>query len=40
MERAARALPAARQEMQKGYELVAASLSERELAILTRLLER
>lgn len=39
-EHASRALPAARLEMQKGYELVAASFSERELATLTRLLER
>ncbi len=39
-ERASRALPAIRQEMQKGYELVTASFSERELATLTRLLQR
>ena len=39
-ERAYRALPAARQAMQRGYEAVAADFSERELATLTRLLER
>lgn len=39
-ERSQRALPAARQEMKKGYELLATEFSERELATLTRLLER
>ncbi len=37
---ASRALPAARREQQKGYELVTTGFSERELATLTRLLER
>lgn len=39
-ERSARVLPAARQEMQKGYELITVDFSEQELATLTRLLER
>ena len=39
-ERAASVLPLARREMQKGYEQVTASFSERELATLTKLLER
>ena len=39
-ESASRALPGARQEMQRGYELVTADFSERELATLIRLLER
>ncbi len=39
-ERASRALPAARQEMLRGYDLVTADFSERDLATLIRLLER
>lgn len=38
--RATLALPAARLEMRKGYELIASEFSERELSTLTRLLER
>ncbi len=39
-DRAARILPLARREMQKGYEVITASFSEGELATLTLLLER
>ena len=39
-ERSARALPAARQEMKRRYQLITATFSKRELATLTRLLER
>lgn len=39
-DRAVSLLPLARREMQKGYELVTANFSARELATLTQLLER
>lgn len=39
-DRAASVLPGARQEMKRGYDLITAEFSERELATLTRLLER
>ena len=39
-DRAISVLPIARREMQRGYELVAADFSERELATLTQLLVR
>lgn len=39
-ERSTLALPAAKQEMKKGYDLITANFSERDLATLTRLLER
>ena len=39
-DRAASVLPLARKEMQKGYEQITASFSERELMTLTKLLER
>ena len=39
-ERASSILPLARREMQKGYEHITASFSEREMVALTRLLER
>ena len=39
-ERAISVLPTARREMQKGYELITAEFTERELATLTQLLAR